>query len=250
MNPRFSSEGFPQGASSTAGLTGHPVTWMFRLPAMRRALLWLLVLQLCRPYSGAVICPAAAVRKATAACFNCAAPIPGRLSARRPLFVRPLLRASIVPPLFRGGYRVWPRTSGFGLRRFNCAAPILGRLSIRESRHRLLSELASIVPPLFQGGYLWGIPAVARSNAYFNRAAPIPGRLSTGPQSAPRGWPRFNCAAPIPGRLCRVGSAPVEVPVAASIVPPLFRGGYSNSGRSRLAYTFCFNCAAPIPGRL
>ena len=207
MNPRFSSEGFPQGASSTAGLTGHPVTWMFRLPAMGRVRLWLLVLQSCRPYSGAVICmapesrrppapgfnraapyrggyPADSTLRTQAAprfnraapipgrlccnarmmpncvnCFNCAAPIPGRLSGRRPLLIRPLLSASIVPPPFRGGYRGWPRTSGFGLRHFNCAAPITGRLCWTE-RDTIdwMVVLQSCRP--YSGAVIWGMALI------------------------------------------------------------------------------------------
>ena len=200
MNPRFSSEGFPQGASSTAGLTGHPVTWMFQLPAMGRVILWLLALQSCRPYSGAVIFArsrrwwpsttlqlcrpyygaviwtAAVAHKATAECFNRAAPIPGRLSGAMATGGKRGDATSIVPPLFRGGYD----------------DAVLVRMRL---------VLASIVPPLFRGGYAENFVLSDARVLRFNCAAPIPGRLSWLPRRIQIRFRRFNCAAPIPGRL-------------------------------------------------
>ena len=109
-------------------------------------------------------------------CFNRAAPIPGRLwmevilnsPPRSPLqSCRPYsgavikLRgkgtnkrflASIVPPLFRGGYVVRPRIARI-LEYASIVPPLFrGGYAIGFGRYRLQIP-ASIVPPLFRGGY-------------------------------------------------------------------------------------------------
>ena len=178
-------------------------------------------LQSCRPYSGAVIWPAAAAHKATAECFNRAAPIPGRLSgmaANIRVWIAPL---QLCRP-YSGAVMIGVCFAVFPIIQLQSCRPYSGAVIVRKSRHRLLSEFAS-----------------------FNRAAPIPGRLSRrnlaerlDPVRASivpplfrgdyavsigrgNGWCQcFNCAAPIPGRLLERGYLSVaQIPVLQSCRP-------------------------------
>ena len=177
LRPLFSSEGFPQGASSTAGLTGHPVTWMFRLPEMRSGTPVVVgasivppllrgsyssvkvaiassanSLQSCRPHSGAVIgygrehqgldCP-----------------------------------TSIVPPLLRSGYPSVKVAIASSANSLQLCRPYSGAVINGFDSGGGDDCRASIVPPLCRGGYARKTSSSPGRTHRFNRAAPIPGRL-------------------------------------------------------------------------
>ena len=181
-------------------------------------------LQSCRPYSGAVM----RLRIAVGACAGVASIVPplfrGGYGAGAGAFP-PGLRASIVPPLFRGGYGAGAGAFPPGLRASIVPPLFRGGYQDVQSRRLVGHQLASIVPPLFRGGYSsTAFPAITRWQS-FNRAAPIPGRLSgnsMGNYPYPIGC--FNRAAPIPGRLRLRPGWPWSGLPTASIVPPLFRG--------------------------
>ena len=159
--------------------------------------------------------------------------------------------ASIVPPLFRGGYHNGIGLGGGGLHRLQSCRPHSGAvIGCRAAPH-------------------------ARRLASFNRAAPIPGRLFVGRNPGGSVVGRLQSCRPYYGAVIGYGREHQGLDGPASIVPPLFRGGYPSvkvaiassanslqlcrphSGaviRRRPAegmrQTADFNRAAPIQGRL
>ena len=209
-------------------------------------------LRSCRPFSEAVIRRRPNVPPPDGRRFDLAAPFQRRLfdnKVRRRLDY--LFRASILPPLFRGGY-----------------------FRSREVSHGGIGY-ASILPPLFRGGYTDRAGSGKHGPARFDLAAPFQRRLSCSCAASRPRRRSFDLAAPFQRRLSRsavkqelitnllrscrpfseaviVGEyhanansreplrscrpfskavmltrRPLPAPLRrASILPPLFRGGY------------------------
>ena len=142
------------------------------------------------------------------------------------------LYASILPPLFRGGYYERYRRAVTGTVGFDLAAPFQRRLSGVSGRNGRPAGLASILPPLFRGGYGISSPKSRTVPSCFDLAAPFQRRLF-GFRGCWRGIAAgFDLAAPFQRRLCDGGRAGGAGRDGASILPPLFRGGYVSRLRS------------------
>ncbi len=156
----------------------------------------------CRPYPGAVIWPVSAFRRY------------GR-------------RASIAPPLFRGGYRIIIPSTGLTLGWLQSCRPYPGAVMLEAVVTAIDGWALQSCRP-YPGAVTYsGRTQGFRGASCFNRAAPIPGRLSAVGDTKIDLFVGLQSRRPIPGRLWnRKTGPPVGCPrfnfVAPETLPKVF----------------------------